>query len=77
MKSLIMLSVNGSIFLFKDDNFNDIQKERLNFLAKENISYSSVNSESEIVDLFIKLAKEKLDIALQKLSISYIIRINQ
>lgn len=77
MKSLIQLTISGSTFLFEDKNFTDTEKENLLSLAEENIYYKPGLDEKEISELFIKMAKNKLNITLEKINISLIIRINK
>lgn len=75
MRSIIMLSINGSTFFFEDDNFNKSQKDSLDSLAINEICYTPETSEQEIVNHFVKIVKEKLDLQLKAIDISHIIRI--
>lgn len=77
MQSLVMLSINGSTFFFEDENFTVEQKEHLNRIAKEDIKYTSEYTDVEILNLFIKISSEKLNIQLKNVKISFIIRIDQ
>lgn len=78
-KSVMMLTINGDIFLFQDNELTLEQKENLRNIA-DGMSQESPTqrgtTEKEISSRFIDKVKSCLGINLVHVTVSFVVRIN-
>lgn len=76
MISAIMITINGDMFLFKDYNFKVEEYNALQYLSDSDFKTGFLNdSESNICSRFVEKAKTKLNITLDPIKISFVLRI--
>lgn len=75
MQKIIMLTFRGNTFYFVDKGFDDSTILEIQSIADDVAVFSKQKSENEICNLFIETVKEDLDVQLEPVEISHIIRI--
>lgn len=77
MQKIFILTINGTIYVFNRDNINDDMITKLKMYAKtiteKNLEFKT---NVEAYKYFINKIEKELDIILQQVSITDIIRIN-
>lgn len=77
MKKVFILTINGTIHIFNQNNINKKSIEMIkmysNIISKE---IEHLKNEKEICEYFIIYIKKKLNIILEELTISDVVRIN-
>jgi hypothetical protein len=78
MLSIIMLSINGDMFLFKNNDFTAEQYDALQGLADSGLEWKNAleDDEKRICSRFVENVKTSLQISLEPVEISFVVRIN-
>ncbi len=77
MENLFILTINGTIHIFNQNNINKKSMEMIKMYAHTISKKAELfKNEKEIYEYFIIYIKKKLNITLEEITISNIIRIN-
>lgn len=77
---VFILTISGNIYIFQNNNYSAEQITALEKIASNIITNSTepINrNEGEIYSAFIHKAKKKLNIVLNEIEVSFVVRINQ
>lgn len=78
MLSVIMLSINGDMFLFKNNDFTLEQYDALQTLADLGLEWRNPleeNDEQRVCSCFVENVRTNLQISLEQVEISFVVRI--
>lgn len=78
MLSVIVVTINGDMFLFKNNDYTKAQYDALQRLADSGLSLKNspiMEGEKMICSHFVEKARKNLHISLESVEISFVVRI--